>query len=84
MLDSLKLDAFDIPDEVLLKAKQFGFPLPLQYLYQNGKKEFVEMNFRRTKVRTTKSFDPEDDRYYTEEETIVFYGDPEDGDKEGK
>ena len=84
LLDSLKLDAFDIPDEVLLKAKQFGFPLPLQYLYQNGKKEFVEMNFRRTKVRTTKSFDPEDDRYYTEEETIVFYGDPEDGDKEGK
>ena len=82
LLDSLHMTAADIPDEVLYKAKQFGFPMPLQYLYKNGKKEFVETNFRRETVQRMKHFDPEDDRYYTEEEIIIHYSDSEDGAEE--
>lgn len=78
LLDTLGIQAADIPDEVLLKAMEFHLTLPLKFLHEHGKKEFIEKHFARKTMTTYKSFDPEDDRFYTEEQVTVLYGDPND------
>ena len=78
ILKKLNIKASDISDLALFKARKYDYRLPLKYLYENGKKEFVAKNYRKTSVRKEKEFDPENDRYYTVEKTIVNYGKPED------
>ena len=77
-LDALGISAADIPDGVLLKAMEFHMTLPLKYLHEHGKKEFIEQRFSRRIATSYKSFDPEDDRFHTEETITVLYGDPAD------
>lgn len=77
-METLGMTVADIPDEVLLAAQRYGIPLPLNYLYENGKKELIAGNFPRRSVRYEKHFDPEDDRFYEDEVYTVWYGDPND------
>ena len=76
-MDALGMRPEDIPDEVLSYASGFGILVPVNYLYGNGKKEFISANYPRRSYHEEKEFDPEDDRYYTEEVVTVYYGDPD-------
>ncbi|MBR0419645.1 MAG: hypothetical protein IJI66_10795 [Erysipelotrichaceae bacterium] len=77
-MNKLNMKAEDISDLALFKARKYDYRLPLKYLYENGKKEFIEKNYRKTTLRKEKEYDPEDDCYYINEEIIVNYGKPED------
>ena len=77
-LAALGLQASDIPDGILQKALHFHMILPLKFLYENGKKDFVEEHFPRRIEETEKYYDPEDDRYHEENVITVLYGDPDD------
>ena len=77
-MNKLNMKAEDISDLALFKARKYDYRLPLKYLYENGKKDFIEKNYRKTALRKEKEYDPEDDCYYINEEIIVNYGKPED------